>query len=84
MQTYIFQTVSTIFTRFHSSKYQRSLTSGGRQLYQYNEDEFIKALIVIKLFSNFKFTSNQSEVFLIDSFSYLLYLCVSMLLNSLI
>ena len=42
----------------------------GRRLYQYNKDDiFIQVLIVNKLFSNYKFTSNQKEAFLIDSFS---------------
>ena len=34
-----------------------------------------------KLFSNYKFISNQREAFLIGSFSWLLCFCVSMLLN---
>ena len=42
----------------------------GRRLYQYDEDSFlIKFLIVSKLFSKYKFTSNQREAFLTDSFS---------------
>jgi len=45
---------------------------------------FYKGFIVNKLFSNYKFASNQKEAFLIDKFSWLLCFCVSMLFNSLI
>ena len=45
---------------------KKQVSYSGRRLYQYNEDDF---LIVYKLFSNNKFTSNQREAFLIDNFS---------------
>ena len=46
------------------------LMYGGKRKYQYNEDEFfIKVLMVNKLFSNYKFTNNQREAFLIDKLS---------------
>ena len=35
----------------------------------YEDDFFIQDLIVNMLFSNYKFTSNPREAFLIDSFS---------------
>ena len=42
------------------------LKYGDKRLYQYNKDDFfIYVLIVNKLFSNYKFTSNQREAFLL-------------------
>ena len=57
---------------------------GGKRLCHYNEDFFIKVLILNRLFSNYKFTNNQREAFLIDKFSWLICFCLSMLFNSLI
>ena len=52
---------------------------------QYNEDDFfIWGLIDNKLFSNYKFTSNYREAFLIDSFSLFPLYLVSMLCLKLI
>ena len=58
--------------------------NSARRLYQIDEDDFCISVLINKLFSSNKFTSNKKEAFLIDSFSLFvhMFLCIHAVLKA--